>query len=96
VDNCAFSANLVVWEPGDIRTFTHVTPGVVAEDVMFLDQNLWWSSDLAEKLPRLGAFPGRIQRPQLTTVDPRLRHGRPTAPEASRFGASGPFIVAGD
>jgi hypothetical protein len=87
ISNCAFGSNLVVWEPRDVAMLTHTGPGADPAGI-FLEENLWWSPDLAETTAKLGPFPGTLQFPQVTDVDPLLDEAlRPQAVPAQIFGA---------
>jgi hypothetical protein len=87
ISNCAFGSNLIAWEPRDVTMLTHVGPGADPAGI-FLEENLWWSADFAETAAKLGAFPGTIQFPQVTDVDPLLDGDlHPQAEPAQIFGA---------
>jgi len=89
-DRCTFGSNLITWQPGDVTAFAHVGQGADASGLN-LEQNLWWSSDLAAVMGALGTFPGTIQFPQVTDLDPALDENlRPTVVAAELFGDGAP------
>jgi hypothetical protein len=86
----SIGSNLIVWKPGDIEMITHLAGGADVSGIS-LEQNLWWSPQLAENLEALGPFPGVSQFPQLTDVDPKLDADlQPQEPQAELFGAKAP------
>ncbi|MBT8487077.1 MAG: right-handed parallel beta-helix repeat-containing protein [Phycisphaerales bacterium] len=90
VRNCTFGSNLIVWEPGDLASLGHIGPAT-DDATVYLEENLWWSSDLAEAAADLGAFPGEEQFAQLTELDPALDDTlKPTVASAELFGAHAP------
>lgn len=85
-----FASNLVRWEPGDIRQFSHLNEGVSSSGLV-LEQNLWWSPDLAQRRSRMGEPAGSSQLPQVMDVDPKLDADFfPTEPLAAMFGRDTP------
>jgi hypothetical protein len=86
----SIGSNLIVWKPGDVEMITHLAGGADVSGIS-LEQNLWWSPQLAEKRDELGPFPGVSQFPQLTNVDPKLGDDlQPQDPQAELFGAKAP------
>ena len=71
VDKSSLGNCIIVWEPGDLTSITHLGAGATTTGVV-LEENLWWSSDLAATREELGPLPGREGFPQVTNIDPAL------------------------
>ena len=85
---CAFGGNLVIWEPGDLTSLTHLGPGADISSVV-LEENLWWTPGGPAAIKALGAFPGTFSTPQIVDVDPALDATlRPVTAAAGHFGAN--------
>lgn len=82
-----FGMNLVMWEPGDLKR--RFETGAKADlDSFVVEENLWWSTEAADALKRLGPVPGKSTSMQVTDVDPKLdAEYVPGSPEAKPYGA---------
>lgn len=88
--NSTFAVNLIHWDPGDLKQWAHAHKDRDASGLV-LEQNLWWSADLASTKSRLGDFAGNVQFPQLTDIDPSLDENHvPTESRAAMFGYDTP------
>lgn len=82
-----FGGNLIVWEPGDISRYVYFSPKI-DQTTFAIEQNLWWSSELAQNSKKLGELPQHGQWPQITDIDPKLDgQYRPTEQKAALFGS---------
>ena len=81
---------LVTWAPGALRQIAVVAEGANSTGFV-LGANLWWSAELPAALTLLGAngqpFPGTVETPQTTDLDPKLdQRSRPTVESAKTYG----------
>jgi len=85
-----FGVNLTTWQPGDLKAISYSRPDATPSGLT-LEQNLWWSPDLAATRSELGEPEGIIQFAQTYTVDPKLNDQHvPTEPQAGNFGYDTP------
>jgi hypothetical protein len=85
--DCNFDRNLITWAADGLSRLTHLGPDATLEGVVLLE-NLWWAPNWAEVAEKLGPFPGLVQLPQRTNIDPRLDETFEPQNEAARtFGA---------
>jgi hypothetical protein len=82
-----FGDNLVVWTAEDLEQLARVDDAANPESFV-MEQNLWWSPDLASRREKLGTLPGEMAFQQIMDVDPRLdERFRTGASVARAFGA---------
>jgi len=82
-----FGGNLIIWEPGDMSRYIYFSPKI-DQTSFSIEQNLWWSSELAKDSNRLGKIAQQGKWPQITDVDPKLNGKyRPTEQKAAQFGS---------
>lgn len=80
--------NLLHWLPNQVARLADVPAGL-PPSALRLEENLWWSADLAEARAAYGAFPGAVAAAQVVDVDPRFgEQERPMNRAAERFGAA--------
>lgn len=96
--NNIFGGNIVVWEPGDLKSFAEVAAKADGK-AFFMFPNLWWSTQSPDERAKLApvsstqagapAIPGARTEEQILDINPKLdSRYLPTNEQAVAFGAA--------
>jgi len=85
-----FGSNLIAWETGGLKTLVAIEDGADTTGLT-IEENLWWSEEIAARWAALGPLPGEQMWEQVTDVDPQIdKAGKPAFASAESFGADAP------